>query len=250
MRHGRVPPFGRDPGGTRLVHRFVAPWETPRHAASVPAFEIDRLEVTVRDYRACASCTAPSNFDPRCNWGVAGREEHPANCVSWNQARAYCGAVGKRLCSEADWERAARGTDGRTFPWGDAPVSCDVAIFNDAPYDQDAEYGGCGTGTTAAVGGRAAGASPVGALDMAGNVAEWVEDDWHHDYQGARTDGQPWCTGTASCADGATPRAYSRVVRGGSFAYFPFWVRTTTRDWGYPDTLRLDACYVGIRCCR
>jgi formylglycine-generating enzyme len=154
---------------------------TPAH---VPAFCIDRTEVTVAAYRACVSagaCTADhltesTCNDPfgacfvhreTCNWDKPGREDHPINCVSWNQARRYCLWAGKRLPTNLEWEKAARGTDGRIHPWGGATPTCDLAVWAN----------GCGRYSTWPVGSKPRGASPYGALDMAGNVGEWTEEE-------------------------------------------------------------------------
>lgn len=229
--------------------------EAPRHTTTVASFKIDRLEVSVREYRACGACAAPATWDRRCNWNVEGRDDHPVNCVTWVQARAYCEAVGKRLCSEAEWELAARGTDGRAFPWGGDTPSCDHAVYDDGfgeetEFDFSTARDGCGTGTTAPVGSRQRGASPFGVLDMAGNVAEWVEDDWHRDYQGAPEDGRAWCDGAQGCVHPSTARAYSRTVKGGGFSSYGRAQRTSARAWGYPTQLMLDAYNIGFRCCQ
>jgi formylglycine-generating enzyme required for sulfatase activity len=123
-----------------------------------------------------------------CNAGRAGREEHAANCIDWHQASRYCQYVGKRLPTEAEWEHAARGFDGRTFPWGEAQphrgllngcgLEC-VEMFRDWGYtvkptfEEDDGWRG-----TAPVGLFPAGASPYGVLDMAGNVWEWTASEY------------------------------------------------------------------------
>ncbi|MBI4706179.1 MAG: SUMF1/EgtB/PvdO family nonheme iron enzyme, partial [Deltaproteobacteria bacterium] len=104
--------------------------EKPVHSVTVAAFEMDPTEVTVAQYRKCVSdggCSEPSG----CNWEESGRDDHPVNCVDWQQAGAYCAWAGKRLPWEEEWEYAARGTDGRIYPWG-----------NGAPGDQLCWSGG------------------------------------------------------------------------------------------------------------
>ncbi|MEL6188916.1 MAG: formylglycine-generating enzyme family protein, partial [Myxococcota bacterium] len=124
-----------------------------RRSVSVDSYSIDRKEVTVANYKACVqagSCDthhldgkeAPPfqsfSKDPRCNWAHPNRQDHPINCVSWHQATAYCKFRGQRLPTEAEWEKAARGTDGRKYPWGNEPASCERAVW--APNDRF----GCG----------------------------------------------------------------------------------------------------------
>jgi formylglycine-generating enzyme required for sulfatase activity len=168
--------------------------ERPERAVEVKGFEIDKTEVTVAAYRVCVDsgpCSADgletaywksehhASRDQNCNWARPSRNAHPINCVTWEQASAYCHWMGKRLPTEAEWEKAARGTDGRTYPWGNEAPSCDRANIS-----------GCGEGTEE-VGGRVAGASPYGALDMAGNVWEWTSD-WYEVGTGRSTRGGSW----------------------------------------------------------
>jgi formylglycine-generating enzyme required for sulfatase activity len=141
-------------------------------------FLIDRTEVTVADFARCVEalgCAPPDleQCEPEelSNWQHPERQRHPINCVRWDQAVAYCAWRGLRLPTPAEWQKAARGEDARAYPWGEEPASCERAVMaetDDAP--------GCGSGTTAEVGSRPAGASPYGALDMAGNVSEWTGD--------------------------------------------------------------------------
>lgn len=205
--------------------------ERPSHRVTVPTFRIDRFEVTVAQYRACVdagACFAPVGAGDGCNWGVVGRERHPVNCASWDQARAYCRWAGKRLCSESEWEKAARGTDGRLYPWGDERPTCKYAVM--AEKDD-----GCGTHSTMAVGAKPAGASPYGVMDLAGNVAEWVEDGYHGDYEGAPADGSTWGGDIVW-----------RVVRGGNFTSIGPGVRASKRGAGPHD---MGGPLAGIRCC-
>ena len=195
--------------------------EKPQHRVTLDAFAIGRLEVTVAEYAACVTagkCTAP-HADDLCNSGVAGRESEPVSCVDWFQAKAYCEAMvpGGRLPTEAEWEKAARGGcelrddcahTMPTYPWGEAPPTCERATYHGAS---------CG-GAPTPVGSKPAGASPYGALDMAGNLWEWVADEY--DPQGYST--------TAGRAAPATGGA--RVVRGSCFGYPGVYLRASNRS--------------------
>ncbi len=155
----------------------------PVHTVSLSAYWIDRTAVTLDDYTACMTaggCAAPNGEyaltaeGQYCNWGApwsAGGQ--PINCVDWDHALAYCVWGSKRLPTEAEWEKAARGVDARIYPWGDETPSCDYAVL----YPGD---GGptCASNHTDPVGTKPAGASPYGALDMTGNIYQWVLD-WY-----------------------------------------------------------------------
>ncbi len=179
--------------------------EKPGKTVEVAAFKIDKTEVTVAQYARCvdagrcssAGLTMPfyngkeqPEFAEFCNWQRPGREEHPINCVDWNQAVAYCEWAGKRLPTEAEWEKAARGTDGRRYSWGNAGYGAGGRVANIADetakrsYPQWTIASGYDDGYvgTAPVGSFPAGASPSGALDMIGNGWEWTSDP----FQGGR----------------------------------------------------------------
>lgn len=160
----------------------------PSHQVLLDGFFVDMTEVTVARYRDCVDdggCLAPELTGDACNWDVAGRNEHPVNCVTWAQAQTFCGWDGKSLLTEAQWEKAARGDDARAYPWGADVVTCERAIIADESGD------GCGSGTTVTVGSRPSGASPYGALDMAGNVLEFVADWYAADYYAVSPDENP-----------------------------------------------------------
>jgi len=216
------------------------PDEQPVHTVNLSAFWIDRNDVTVDQYAACVTaggCTAPRGSNSSftyCNWGSPRTGDHPINCVDWSQGRAYCTWAGKRYPTEAEWEKAARGTDARTFPWGDAEPSCTYAVTRDAP---SVEGNGCGVWTTAPVGSKPAGASPYGALDMLGNVWQWVNDWYDPSYYATSPSTNP--PGPASSPGGA------RVLRGNPWSYWTYYV--PDRDFADP-TFWDDGA--GFRCAK
>ena len=149
----------------------------PLHAVSLSAYEIDRTEVTQEAFAACVDAGACPV--PACEWDPVVRAQHPVVCVTWTDARDYCAWAGKRLPTEAEWEKAARGTDGRLHPWGDEPATC-----------ARANYFGC-AGATQPVGIHPSGRSPYGVEDMAGNVSEYVRDRYAADYYATSPDTDP-----------------------------------------------------------
>ena len=145
--------------------------EHPSHLVELSDFCIERTEVTVLKYRQCTTCEAPlPGMSGFCNWDLTGRDQHPINCVTWYQADAYCRAVGRSLPTEAQWEYAARGVDGRTYPWGEAEPTTQ-GCWN----IQGQRAGTCPVGSIAA------GDTPEGVHDLGGNVSEWVSD-WFDRY--------------------------------------------------------------------
>jgi formylglycine-generating enzyme required for sulfatase activity len=181
----------------------IASDELPAHTVSLDAFWIDQLEVTNAMYMLCAQageCTPPGDWASGKRFSYFNNEEfkdYPVVHVTWEQANIYCAWAERRLPSEAEWERAARGDDFRNFPWGDEPPSEAYANFNRFVDD------------TSRVGSYAAGASPFGALDMAGNVWEWVADLYAIGYYGVSPEDNP--TGPQAS------NTNRRVIRGGSF---------------------------------
>jgi iron(II)-dependent oxidoreductase len=149
----------------------------PAHKVFLKAYKIDKYMVTYKRYNECikdGKCTE-LYAGGGCNAGMTWNTNHPVNCVTYAQAQTFCKWQGKRLPTEAEWEKAARGTDGRIFPWGNQEPSCDYAIMNQKVAGQTMGPG-CGRGTTQPVGSRAKGASPYGVMDMAGNLFEWTSD--------------------------------------------------------------------------
>jgi formylglycine-generating enzyme required for sulfatase activity len=201
----RVPAGEFMMGCNEAVDAECLPHESPYHRVHLDEFLIDRHEVTVAAYRECVAAGAcePPEWDwvkRYCNWRRGGRDDHPINCVEWYHARDYCRWVGKRLPTEAEWEKAARGTDGRKYPWGNAPVSCEVAVIDDG---QD----GCGANRTWPVCSKPAGIGPYGTCDTIGNTYEWTADWYAEDYYERSPARDP--QGPAS--------GELRVLRGGSW---------------------------------
>jgi formylglycine-generating enzyme required for sulfatase activity len=184
--------------------------DAPVHVVRLAAFKIDKTGVTVAAYAVCVDagrCTVPDTTK-FCNWKVSGRENHPVNCVDLNQATEFCSFAGKRLPTEEEWEYAARGNDGRKYPWGNAAPSNQLCWSG-----QGSDLGG-DRRSTCPVGSYPSGASPFGVLDLAGNVWEWTSSTF--DTAGAA----PVLRGSAwSFEDAAFMRAAGRhkgapVLRG------------------------------------
>ncbi|MBU6332964.1 MAG: formylglycine-generating enzyme family protein [Chloroflexi bacterium] len=158
-----------EPEAAVFTDRVGAEYMAVPAGDGVAAFRIGRTEVTNAQYAQCVAagaCTVPETFDG-CNYSNAAYAEHPVACVTREQAREYAAWAGGRLPTDTEWTRACQGDDGRMYPWGEAAPDERLANF---AFRQD-----LGDGTTA-VGSYPAGASPYGALDMAGNVWEWVGD--------------------------------------------------------------------------
>lgn len=186
----------RIPAGTFTMGSTEHATEMPIHSVTLGAFCMGATEVTTAAYRACVAgggCVPPELVGgcdrEHSHWHRADRESHPITCLTWEQASDYCAWRGGRLPTEAEWEYAARGTDGRRFPWGNTePTSTDAPrrlCFARSP-----------TEATCPVRSFVADTSPFGMADMAGNVFEWTAD-WNGPYAaGAVTSPRGPSTGT------------------------------------------------------
>ena len=153
--------------------------EQPPHLVDLATFWIDSVEVATAQYRFCEGdgvCTQAGQFG--CNAGRSDHENHPINCVTWEQANTFCTWAGKRLPTEAEWEKAARGEDGRVYPWGDDDP---FLLLLSNPDLQLLNYGDL-LGTTVPVGQHPDGVSFYGVHNMAANVQEWTSDLYGSNY--------------------------------------------------------------------
>ncbi len=217
------------------------PNEQPEHKVYLDAFWIDQTEVTVGEYHKCVDagvCSHPqqavhvqrdSSETRRSYYDNENYYNYPAIFVNPIQAGIYCEWAGRRLPTEAEWEKAARGTDGRLYPWGNEEPNSGLVNYNSD------------VGDTTEVGSYPLGASPYGALDMAGNVWEWVSDWYNADYYSDSPKKNP--TGPE------TGEFY--IERGGSFKMSEHPVRSTYRHYYIPPLVgdpRVSHSYDGFRC--
>jgi len=220
----------------------------PAHRVALDAFWMDQTEVTTAQYARCVragACTPPeksSLYTNQAYYGNPAYSRYPVLHVTWEQASAYCAWVGGRLPTEAEWEYAARGPQATRFPWGDefdgARVNyCDAGCWfswrDDAVND--------GYADTAPVGNYPAGASWCGALDLAGNLWEWVAD-WYAEDTYAHVSSQEPLRNPVG-----PPSGEARVLRGGSWGVEPVYTNSAYRWHAYPDRSKI---YWGFRCVR
>lgn len=214
----------------RQAHRH----ENPAHEVTVSAFFIDRHEVTEKEHQECVA-------DGACNMPVfnayydGNGPDYPVVNVTAGDAMDYCEWAGKRLPTEAEWEKAARGTDRRIYPWGNEEPDCSLANYDD-----------CGREITP-VGQHPDGASPYGVEDMAGNVRNWTADWFDPDYYDDSPQEDP------QGPDVDDPDDHTRAVRGGSFHWGASFLRTSARysmdEVGGPDpTIDPYGPDTGFRC--
>jgi len=212
--------------------------ESPVHNVYLDAFYIDMYEVTNAHYRLCVdagACLQPEktgSFTRASYYENPVFDDFPVMYVNWDMAQAYCAWRDARLPSEAQWEKAARGTDGRTYPWGE-DIDCQRANY----YSQvGTDFIAC-VGDASRVGSFESGQSPYGAYDMTGNVWEWVAD-WY--------DASYYQRSPASNPNGPDSGRV-RVVRGGAWGFSDFSVRAARRYWFNPSNALEN---VGFRCAR
>jgi len=246
------------PGGTFKMgsDRIGEGDEQPAHAVTVAPFLLDRTEVTNAAYHECeaAGVCRPHDTQSSADNGFGPDEafrtpERPVSGVSHTDAETFCAWKGKRLPTEAEWERAARGADGRKYPWGDTAAEPELAV-----------YGGT---VTEDVGSRPDGAGPYGHLDLAGNVWEWVAD-LYDPYAYRRPNADRGVPGTCPqirvaqdelrrkmlfgfTGKNPIPDGCDHVLRGGAFNYGGPGLRAANRV-HHPGTFRLVMS--GFRCAR
>ena len=217
------------------------PDECPVRVLALPAYTIDRTEVTWASYQSCVdsgSCSAiPARCYARADELAGGApDDLPVTCVTWTQATDYCEYAGGRLPSEAEWEKAARGTEGSWWPWGGAAPTCDFSNFRFVSW-----Y--CQAGVVAV--GSYDNASPYGAVDMTGNAWEWVADyydaEWYREAPG--TDGpEGLCRESVGAA---LEPCIDRILRGGAYNVTEFNTRNAARTAARPDLVDDN---IGFRC--
>jgi serine/threonine-protein kinase len=213
-----VPPgMIRIPGGRFLMGRNGSPdaVSAPAHEVSVQPFDLDLEPVTNAGFQAFATSAKLAT-----TWAPAGGANWPATQVSWDDAESYCLAAKKRLPTEAEWEFAARGTDGRLYPWGEG-FQADAVNFS-----------GTNIGHPEPVGSRKTNRSPLGVLDMSGNVWEWCSDEY-----------QPY---SGAAAAFRIPNG-AKTIRGGSYQSDALHVSAVTRNLEIPSR-RSPA--IGFRCAK
>jgi formylglycine-generating enzyme required for sulfatase activity len=198
--------------------------EVPVHTVFLDGYYIDKYEVTNALYKACVIASACYEPHDISNYASSQYADHPIIFVDWAMAKTYCKWRSAKLPTEAQWEKAARGTDERTYPWGEG-IDCSKA-----------NYLGC-SGSTSSVMTYQSGISPYGVYDMAGNVWEWVADWYSETYYGTSATENP--TGPDS--------GTLRVLRSGAWNLGADVIRTSLRNAKPPSAFDND---IGFRCAR
>lgn len=215
------------------------PNERPEHTVTLQAFYMDRYEVTAGRYQKFLEFGKQEIPPVLDDDAVSSLDDRPVVGVTWNEAANYCKWAGRRLPTEAEWEKAARGTDGRRYPWGHMQPFVDIANYNRGIWVSEAitlvPVGSGLEGMSVRHGLKEGGRSPYGLFHMAGNAAEWVNDWYDREYYQKSPDTNP-----------PGPSAgEKRVLRGGSWADLPTALRVTARFSAEPE---FEDRTVGFRC--
>ncbi|BCA54495.1 conserved exported protein of unknown function [Nitrospira sp. KM1] len=215
------------------------PNERPEHRVTLDSYYIDQYEVTLSLYRKFLESgkhDSPSTWDDEAATTVGDR---PAIGMKWSDAAAYCQWVEKRLPTEAEWEKAARGTDGRRFPWGHMQPFVDIANYNRGLWVSEAVTLVPVTagleGMSVRHGLKEGGKSPFGLTHMAGNASEWVSDWYDREYYQKAPESNPR----------GPENGEKRVLRGGSWSDLPAALRVTARFSAEPE---FEDRTIGFRC--
>lgn len=221
-----VIPAGPFKMGTNMEQ--ADPQNSPEHVVDLPSYKIDKYLVTNAQY---ARFVAATGYRAPLSWKDGkipkGFELHPVTMVTWADANAYAKWAGKRLPTEEEWEKAARGTDGRRWPWGDkmdpSRLNTYYTVGNTTPVTKYTE-----------------GASPYGLMDMAGNVSEWTSSDFLP-YQGTKASLDLFDVGGGS----RTRNIKFKVLRGGTWRSDPFSTQSFQRNFSLPN---YASDFYGFRC--
>jgi formylglycine-generating enzyme required for sulfatase activity len=225
----------REPQAAACDERSFAD-ELFAHRVRLSSYLLDRREVSVADYEACVRVKRCRAVPYEQGARRFQRPDFPVSLVTWEDARTFCAFRGGRLPTEAEFERAARGPNGRRFPWGDR-VNDRLANHGRLGVDESDESDGFAE--LAPVGSFLSGRTPDGFLDLAGNVAEWVEDRYATQY--------PDSPATDPQGPDAASATSARVVRGGSYVSPMAWLRGAARGARLPSERRPST---GFRCAR
>ncbi len=215
--------------------------ELPFHKVYTDFFVIDQYEVSVEDYKKCVDqgrCDLKNVYIDEslyCNYGKVGKEKHPMNCINWYGAQEYCKWKRKRLPTEAEWEKATRGNDGRVYPWKEEEFGCNYSTVDS---DENINSGneGCGQMGTSLIDSFPESVSPYGLFNTSGNVMEWVSDFYDKSYY-SLDELKENPTGPQTGG--------SKVLRGGGWRSYEKDVYTFRRERYVPDFGHDD---YGFRC--
>lgn len=223
-------PAGKFKMGTSADGDWIGENEFPLHEVFLNSFWMDETEITNAQYALCVkagNCTPPhknNSYSRPQYYGNTEFDNFPVLQVDWAQAKAYCEWAGRRLPTEAEWEKAARGTTERLYPWE-----------GDAKGEYFANFSIYQVGDTTEVHHYLPGKSPYGIFDMAGNVYEWVADWYSGTYYSTSPKENP----------GGPETGTTRIIRGGAWSSDWIFIRTASRMYFYPQDFSGD---IGFRC--